>query len=329
MFSHHSTPDAVQDNKNVTSSQQNSPPKNVDIYAMPTKFLPSRPKGKGRKGRKLVVLALVLIAILGSVVVGAIWYLNKNLPTQQIANTVAVNNNTNTANTNTNPADSLTNASNDNQTTPGINQVSDDDSVPDDNPPPTEDEVTGDADGDDLTVDEEGLFLTNINKSDTDRDGYSDGQEVISLYNPLVPGQNLESSGLVTRYRNNNFLYSVLLPRSWLPSPANAEASEVVLLSNSETGEFISIQAVVNGDGQSLEVLTPSYFAGDDSPENYSLGDRPALRTKTRVLSVAGNLIYVLDHQINASAPVRFGSVFEMILKSWQISNKNDIEIPS
>jgi hypothetical protein len=44
-----------------------------------------------------------------------------------------------------------------------------------------------DSDQDNLSLDEEKLYGTNPDKADTDGDGYSDGVEVESGYNPLVP----------------------------------------------------------------------------------------------------------------------------------------------
>ncbi len=44
-----------------------------------------------------------------------------------------------------------------------------------------------DSDQDNLSLDEEKLFGTDPQKSDTDGDGYSDGVEVESGYNPLIP----------------------------------------------------------------------------------------------------------------------------------------------
>jgi predicted transcriptional regulator len=44
-----------------------------------------------------------------------------------------------------------------------------------------------DADQDNLSLQEEKLYGTDANKSDTDGDGYSDGVEIESGYNPLVP----------------------------------------------------------------------------------------------------------------------------------------------
>jgi len=44
-----------------------------------------------------------------------------------------------------------------------------------------------DADQDNLSGEEEKLYGTNPNKADTDGDGYSDGVEVESGYNPLIP----------------------------------------------------------------------------------------------------------------------------------------------
>lgn len=48
-------------------------------------------------------------------------------------------------------------------------------------------DIFADSDQDNLSLDEEKLFGTDPQKADTDGDGYSDGVEVESGYNPLVP----------------------------------------------------------------------------------------------------------------------------------------------
>ena len=327
---HPSSP--VADNKVNNNGERNPPAKNVDIYVMPSKFLPNkRPATKAGRGAKIIIFALTFTLILGAVVAGALWYLNKNLPARPGANNVALTDDTNAReNINQPPTNDLTNQLANDNAAQVTNQISNNDNsiTNDADQPPVANEQNLDLDGDGLTIDEEALFLTNVAKNDSDRDGYSDGQEVINLFNPLVPGQNLENSGLVTRYRNLNFKYSLLIPQAWLPSPANAEASEVILLSNSESGEFITVQAALNGDQQSLEDLASSYFTSGEQPENYSLAGQPALRSKTRALSVVASIIYVIDYQYNTSSSVHFYSVYEMILKSWELI-KNEVEIQS
>ncbi len=72
-----------------------------------------------------------------------------------------------------------------------------------------------DADNDGLTdVEENNIYVSDINSSDSDGDGYGDGTEVLNLYNPA--GSNtLKESGLAGEFANSKHGYKVLYPKSW------------------------------------------------------------------------------------------------------------------
>ncbi|PWB38453.1 MAG: hypothetical protein C3F02_03810 [Parcubacteria group bacterium] len=308
----------------------------LDVFVMPGKFFPDRGQGKkpaGRSGtKKIIIIASIILSLVVALVAGAIFYLTTMVNNARNDDNAALNNsanqNTNQAPTNEAPANSLQN-----QITNNVNGISNE--IPTststttpgngDNPP----EITQnlDVDNDGLTVDEEALFFTNIARDDSDRDGYKDGQEITNLFNPLVPGQGLENSGLVTRYKNENFSYSVLIPKNWLASPTNTEQSEVMFLTNSETGESIDLKVTPNSSQQSLDTLKINYFAGTDRTENFSLAGLPALRTQTKILLVTDKYIYFWEYNLGESALSHFPAVLEMMLKSFELIKIKELDV--
>ncbi|MEK7105439.1 MAG: thrombospondin type 3 repeat-containing protein [Patescibacteria group bacterium] len=59
-------------------------------------------------------------------------------------------------------------------------------------------ETSVDADNDGLTTEQEATYGTDVSVSDTDHDGYSDGEEVTNGYNPLGDGSLATENGIVT-----------------------------------------------------------------------------------------------------------------------------------
>jgi hypothetical protein len=93
-------------------------------------------------------------------------------------------------------------------------------------PAPTAD---GDADG--LTTAEESLFGTDLAKSDTDDDGFSDSVEVTNLYNPagFRPTRLIEA-GLVLEHASTAKPYVVLYPAKWVAQDSNLPAPDMLLV---------------------------------------------------------------------------------------------------
>ncbi|MFA6466857.1 MAG: hypothetical protein WCV71_03290, partial [Patescibacteria group bacterium] len=179
-----------------------------------------------------------------------------------------------------------------------------------------------DADNDGLSYEEELVFSTNQNLEDTDRDGYKDGQEIASLYNPLLPAQSLVDSGLVTKFINDSYAYNILRPKTWLVKTLADVLDNVLVLPDSESGESFSILAEDNSAGQTLNEALASRATELGSPanyQNYSLAGQPALRSKDgrNVISIHGKYIYVISHSVSPSGEVNFTNIFEMMLNSF------------
>ncbi|MCB9802465.1 hypothetical protein H6761_00410 [Candidatus Nomurabacteria bacterium] len=195
-------------------------------------------------------------------------------------------------------------------------------------PPPTSNNV--DTDQDLLTREEESLFGTNPNDSDTDNDGYNDGTEIMNLYNPLVSSQGLADSGLVTIFTNQELNYRLLYPSSWIASLLDDQYNNLSILANSELGDNFSILVLENPENLDLQAWANSA----PNNENFSnlnsttLGKNkiPALKTEVFgdlfILAVSDNYRLLISYDVNAEADRYFDTTFQMILNSFEFINE-------
>ena len=107
-------------------------------------------------------------------------------------------------------------------------------------PPPGNNVNNNDIDQDQLTTEEESLYNTDPNDSDSDNDGYLDGTELVNLYSPIASGESLLNSGLVTVFTSTEFAYRIWYPSAWVAAEGPLEGS-VIIAMDSESGDEISI----------------------------------------------------------------------------------------
>jgi len=98
-----------------------------------------------------------------------------------------------------------------------------------------------DSDADDLTDEEEAIFLTNVDVWDTDNDGYYDGQEVANLYNPngIAPVKIIDS-GLVSEYVHPVWNYRLYYPVGWQIGEVDREQRQVLF--STLSGDFVEVR---------------------------------------------------------------------------------------
>lgn len=94
---------------------------------------------------------------------------------------------------------------------------------------------TSDIDSDNLTGEEEKLFATNSNNSDTDSDGYKDYNEIISGYDPRQSSKTLLESGLVNEYLFQENI-KTYYPSSWIVKDAG-----ILKIFDTKRGDSISV----------------------------------------------------------------------------------------
>jgi hypothetical protein len=301
-----------------------------EVHIMPQKFLPAAPKKAVGGKQKVVGISVLLIVVLVAVVGGGIWYIMNQRTTPPATNAPVVTNTNKNDNTNDNTNDNVNDNTNGDITDDNINDNTND-NVNDNTNSNTNDNVndnTNDGlivvdavvDGDLLTAAEELIYLTNPQKEDTDKDGFKDGQELMNLYDPLVPRNLLIDSGLVTVYSDANFDFKIFRPRSWNASVDEAESYKVLFLPDSESGEMIVVEAIPN-DGEMTLVQFQQAFYIEEIYRNYTLGEQPALRTVggDQVLVLINNNFFVITYETSGLTLTKdFNTTFEMMLNSFE-----------
>src|SRR3989339_27229 len=299
----------------------------VNVHAMPSKFVTTTQRtghlttasGAKGSGRKLLLITISLILVIIVVIGGIMYFVNggkeklnfsqlfgQNLDSNNVANE-SVNQN---INDNTN--DNTNEVVNDN-TNQNINDNTNDNTNETPNYQPAVD-----TDGDGLTTEEELVFGTNPDLEDTDKDGYKDGQEITSLYNPLVPAQDLFSSGLVKKFISSNYGYTFFRPNTWTAKVVGT-VSNIIILPDSESGESFNIEITTNPENKTLSQLLDETGSVFVDAENYSLAGAPAYRSLDgrKVSAISNGFLFVISHNVSGLGEVSFDNIFEMMLKSF------------
>lgn len=184
---------------------------------------------------------------------------------------------------------------------------------------------TVDLDKDGLTDAEEELFKTDLAKPDTDGDKYTDGQEVINLYNPSGQAPvKLIDSGLIKEYINPAFGYAVYYPFEWAVGAVD-ESSRSVLFS-AITGEYIEARVFDKMPGENFA----DWFASQAPSEDYSqLREFPAWHNFIAGQSRRDGLVYYFENDAHwfalvyhttDSVMVNYRSVIKMFARSFRLS---------
>jgi hypothetical protein len=181
-----------------------------------------------------------------------------------------------------------------------------------------------DTDGDLLTdLEETAVFATDINKNDTDGDSFSDGAEVLNLYNPAGAGK-LSDSGLTAEYQNSKYGYSVFYPKSFR-------------LEDQLGGDNVFFFSGVDG---SIQILAQDNADKKDIKSWYaalvnSIADEVQTEVKTTknsgeyIFSLDGltayitfaqsDKVFVLTYSPEETGSIQFKTVLNMMINSFQL----------
>jgi len=164
-----------------------------------------------------------------------------------------------------------------------------------------------DSDQDGLSNEEEKLYGTNPNNSDTDGDGYSDGVEVKSGYDPLRPApgdkiiQEITSTNLAT-----------VVTQSTTPSLTEQVSGEIagMLQNTDESGQAISLEDINTSvdkvlSGNTEEIVLPEVKIEDiiikELPKNLSDAEQLAQEKKDAL-----EYLTVLSYLVANNSPKAF-----------------------
>ena len=338
---------ATPQNKDEKSDKKNQLPKvpieEIDVHAMPQKFLSGQTsKPKKKKPKLLIILVVVILILLLSV--GAALLFRRIIGTQppnQPTN-LAENNNVNqeenanivinlnrgneNENKNANENENASQPENQNQNTNlNTNQPANTNQNQNTNTnrnynTNTNSKIpaTKDSDGDELTDTEESLYATEIDMPDTDSDGYIDGAELKQGYSPIGPGM-LNKTDIVKTYANNSYSYSINYPARWLARAVASDNSEVLF--TSDTVEFVQITAVEN-----IALLTIKEWYLTQFPEvteeeiiYVPLGDLLGIiNPNGQTIYIAeARYVYSINYNTGLEKEANFFATFEMMYRSF------------
>lgn len=172
-----------------------------------------------------------------------------------------------------------------------------------------------DSDKDGLSDKEEDLFGTDKLSSDTDNDGYLDGNEIINLYDPLTKAPHrLTGSKTINKYSENR--YGMLFPEGFI----SKVEEEGKILFKSPDGEFFELLISPNLDGISI---TDWYKI--QTGENVNLNEVEEIINKERLsgMKISQSAIYLNDYNYiyiityNPFDQPNYSAAFEMMWQSF------------
>ncbi len=182
-----------------------------------------------------------------------------------------------------------------------------------------------DSDGDGLTDAEEIIYGSLIDNIDTDGDGYSDGSEVKFGYNPVVgESAKLEGSGIVERYTNERYNYSILYPLVWKLQSLDELSKEVIF--TGESGEFAQVVVQDNPEQKTALEWYASYLPSLSLEEIpiIQIGEISAVKSldTLNVYLAVKDKIITISYNNGTHSTADYLSTFQMMYQSFRIINK-------
>ena len=180
---------------------------------------------------------------------------------------------------------------------------------------------SADDDNDGLTNIEEAIFGTEIKNPDSDADSVPDGQEILTLMDPLTGSNKIATSGIINIYTNPTFAYSFFYPASWL-SRAIPETNNQEILVITNTGEFFSVTVENNPEKLNLKdwYLRQAPGVNPDLLLESIVNNQPAVWSQDHLTIYIGkkDKVYILSYMIGASEEANFKTTFQMLINSFQ-----------
>lgn len=180
-----------------------------------------------------------------------------------------------------------------------------------------------DFDSDTLTDAEEETFGTDQSVFDTDKDGYSDGQEVLNLYNPK--GNNpvrLAESGLVREFTHPKDVYRLYYPISWQAGSVDAVSN--TMLFTAANGDYIEARIVSKNNGEDFatwfartakdqQIIDLQTSTNDFKTSYYARKDGLVV-----YVELPNHVLVILYHPL-VNSPINYRTTLQMILGSLRV----------
>ncbi len=178
---------------------------------------------------------------------------------------------------------------------------------------------TLDSDADGLTDKEEELFTSDPQLSDTDKDGYPDGMEVLNFYSP-VSTSTLLKDNLVRRYLDGDKGVSFLYPTNWVVEVSAVDNSITI---KTDQEDFIRITVQSNPSRLTARQwylsLVPDISPGKLIEEQ--IGEYKGVKSvdnSTFYLAV-DDKIYLFTYAAGLKNRVDYLTTWQMIYKSFKV----------
>lgn len=180
-----------------------------------------------------------------------------------------------------------------------------------------------DSDGDNLTLAEEQLFLTDETAVDSDEDGFADGTEVLNGYDPNAVGKTLIETGTFRQYANG--VYSISYPSIWEFREQNIDNTEVLFIS--ETGEFVEVLILPNINNLSLQEWYSQQFPEFSSiaPIQIKINNVDGIlhpNGRNYYLTVENDLsrIYIVTYNVGNFIELKYQTIFRSMVNSFKVN---------
>jgi len=180
-----------------------------------------------------------------------------------------------------------------------------------------------DDDNDGLTNIEEIIFSTDAAMFDSDGDGYSDGSELINLYNPFGEGKLITNPGIAL-YENKTFSYDILYPSIW---QTNSNGGDDSLMFRTGDNQFIQVIVQPNINNQTLD----QWYMEQLSLPAVNSADRVISSNWAGIKSLDGLNIYMMDKKQNyifsltynpgGGSMLEYSNIFNMMVKSFNLKD--------
>lgn len=180
-----------------------------------------------------------------------------------------------------------------------------------------------DFDADGLTDAEEEVLTTDPAIFDTDKDDYSDGQEVSNLYNPkAIAPVRLVESGLVKEYVSPNEDFRLYYPLPWTVGAVDSVGKNILL--TAANGDYVEVKQIAKNSGEDFAAWFSRVAATEKITDLNSTVNRFNFSYLTRKDDLvayydAPQFVLVLVYHPTTDAPINFRHVMRMIVTSVRV----------
>ena len=179
---------------------------------------------------------------------------------------------------------------------------------------------SSDSDQDGLSDLEEVLLGTDLQKKDSDDDGYDDKSELLNLYNPGGTGE-IVTNPKIKKYTNATYRYSLYYPDAWTIERLGSDESIMLKFDNNQ---FFQIIVSLKTDGQSIE----DWYKKEFNVATINFDQKLYKQGWTGIKSKDAMIIYLvypgeeklytITYNLGLQRIISYQNIFEMMVNSLE-----------